>query len=720
MDLKVGAAIKQTKQTNDIVSVETRQTNYTNQFDLPMTDHNVAAMKHLSLVGNTSNIPYQKNECYLYSSTGECFVYKGWAIIKQSTNVYKCYVYDGNLELYKAVENFLLSDLDLTELTHAKDLNTVLSSQTNQNYRYIFADFNGDTGEDIGKINIDYLVPSVRVKYLWNKIFETFGFTYSGSIFQTQEFDNLWMTYPKGINTSDSEIIILQSDDYTFLAQVVTFISSSYFAKAEGWTTNELINFNNGVFMRVGETATYRLDISGMLQNFESIETEFQIIIAKNAEAYYPNSNDVPSTFILASQSGFFTEEAFETAFTFELNQYDSIAIILKRKNSGDGEVFILDEETSSLQVTLSQLDPNNVDFSEAFIDFSITDFVKDIMGDFGLSLFKDKYTNNYKFLTMAERLQSAEVLDWSDKYDRKLSENYIHGNYAQQNIFRHKYNDDEDNYNDGSISIDNVNLPDKRPLIQSKIYTPERLPVEYFGHQINQYKLFDKEIKETSAGQEITYKSLSGRFYFLRCELKVWVDGIPVVSKQLGTEQIINSLFIASYWKLSKKDLVNEYWLPIISIFNKALLVKTLNNLSEIDICKLDFTKLIYYEQEQAYFLLNKVEGYVPGSKTIAELIRIDRSQFSTSRAFVNFGFGVNQKSVEVGDVVDVWLTGVFNLDTYEIDVEGALKISDYHYQVVAENAGDLNVVVTIKNKKTEKVVVSSDAVLSAVISPE
>src|SRR5690606_198692 len=118
----------------------------------------------------------KRNECYLYDRlTGECYVYKGWAIIKESTGVYKTYVYDGNLDLYKTIENFMLKDLDLSELVHAKDLDTVIASWSNEIYRYILADYGGKTsfdGPPTPKINIDYLTPSVRVKWLWEKLFD--------------------------------------------------------------------------------------------------------------------------------------------------------------------------------------------------------------------------------------------------------------------------------------------------------------------------------------------------------------------------------------------------------------------------------------------------------------------------------------------------------------------------------------------------------------------
>jgi hypothetical protein len=186
IELSEKTKVAQTKQANDLISLNTRQTNYTNRFKIPLTSSNKKAMAFLGIVGSTSQLPYQRNEAYLYSESGECFIYNGFAVIK-STNQkeYDVNIYDGNIDIYKSIENKNLSFLDLSEITHQKNLTNVLDSFTsNLNYKYIIADYNGKALYDTTKINIDYLVPSVKVKYLWDKIFSEFGYTYSGSVFK--------------------------------------------------------------------------------------------------------------------------------------------------------------------------------------------------------------------------------------------------------------------------------------------------------------------------------------------------------------------------------------------------------------------------------------------------------------------------------------------------------------------------------------------------------
>jgi hypothetical protein len=192
-----------TLQVNDLVSLENRQTNFTKNIRIPKTPKNIINFDFLGVAGNTSNLPYQRNKID-YFVGNESIIYNGMGMITQTSDYYDLTVYDGNIDLYKAIENRTLGELDLTEIKHTKDVDTVIDSFTGTTYKYILADYNGkalynSTGTTVGiTVNTDYLVPSVNVSWLWDKMFDNYNFTYSGDTFQTDDFKNLWLTYPKG------------------------------------------------------------------------------------------------------------------------------------------------------------------------------------------------------------------------------------------------------------------------------------------------------------------------------------------------------------------------------------------------------------------------------------------------------------------------------------------------------------------------------------------
>ena len=101
------------------------------------------------------------------------------------------------------------------------------------------ADYNGKNkfvlngGINI-EINTDYQVPSARVSYIWDQIFSFAGFTYSGSFFATQDFLNLFMTFPKPVPTLVPNKILLHS-------------GQCYPRSSLGWSINEVGPGVNGL-----------------------------------------------------------------------------------------------------------------------------------------------------------------------------------------------------------------------------------------------------------------------------------------------------------------------------------------------------------------------------------------------------------------------------------------------------------------------------------------
>lgn len=651
IELSDKAKIAQTKQTNDLISLNTRQTNYTNRFKIPLTSSNKKALAFLGVVGGTSKLPYQKNEAFLYSESGECFIYNGFAIIKSTTSKeYDVNIYDGNIDIYKAIENKNLSNLDLSEISHSKNLTNVVDTfNTDLDYKYILADYNGKALYDTDKINIDYLVPSVKVKYLWDKIFSEFGYTYSGSVFDTFDFNNLWMTYPKGIlSTTVGEDIYVSSDlDFEEVNAPATpplqlVYRNSTFLQQNSNTTDNLQQIFDNKHFKVSETGNYQIEISGSIRNrglrsvwsgvgliTETYPVKCDLWLAKNSEDI-SNSDNV--TLVQQLQSGLggdsFTDVGSISVNTIvNLQEDESICFVLVENSDVNSGIkyYSYSIEDTNVTVDITKIDDTIIDFDQAFINFKIKDFFNEVLYRYGITPYKDKYTNNYNFLTLQELLQTAEVVDWSannNKFSDVFSESYIYGNYAQQNVFRHKYNDVNDNYYDGNILINNENLADSRNAISSKIYVPEELQSNVFEKTTNVYKLWDKQPKDDGTTD---YKSLSKRFYFMRYDDYDFSQQTTIGSEQLQTETTINSAPFESFFGLSYSDAIQEYYLPIYNILNEAKIYSTNISLEETDVTNIDFTKLYYIRELGGYFILNKVSNFIKRGKTKVELIKVN-----------------------------------------------------------------------------------------------
>ena len=556
-------AIAQTKQANDIANIETRQTNYTNSFSIPRTAENIRTLEDLGIIGNNSNIPYQKNEAYLYADSGECLVYKGWAVFSDTADNFKCNIYDGNLEIYKAIENKTLADLDLTDLAHSKTLFEVTSTFDNSKpYKYILADYNGKSIYDTNKINIDYLVPSVRASWLVEAIELYSGYKLNGSFKTNPDFTNLYITYPKG-TPADITTTELYDSTTGFVSGLGLTIEAGV-----GFTATENISIN----YTLKDNGFYYIEVNGAIVN----TTVINLVVGDFLTAYkfIPAINE----FIV------FAEDAF-----LKINKYNSLSI----------------------------------DFLEELKGMTIREFLNEIVWMFGLTLFKNKYENVYNLKTVAERTNQVNSIDWSEKFHEDNGEKYIFGSYAQNNFFRYKYNDQNAYYNDGSFTLDNKNLEDKKTVIQSKIFSPELSLSNALGFKTKVYKLWDKTPKDDGT---TTYKPLANRFYFLRSIDKIF-SSLSIGSEALVSSTTVTTAPIESFKDLSMQSIIIKNYSEMQLLLNKSIIKNVSLLLKDTDIVDLDLSVPYYFKRLGGSFILNKVSNYLPNKKTSVELVRINYS---------------------------------------------------------------------------------------------
>lgn len=610
-------------------------------------------MDFLTVTANTSAVPYEKNECSLYSDNGQCFIYKGRAVVTDGGTYYDVVVYDGIVDFYKEIENKNLSELSLEELTHDKTVPAVINSwNANMPYRYIIADYNGNIGDlQSNTVNIDYLVPSVSIKYLWNKIFEQYNTTYSGSVFSTQNFTNLWMTYPKGdATTGESDHLVFECAQFK-----TAYYSSSnnnpvkyYLAKYDAGTdtTNELLSAQDRIYLKVADTGTYRLKVKARLFADDTsspgqIPGTYQpqrskLFVVKNAEPLGINLAMAQSTTLGDNMAA---GGQYEYEITLQLAVNDSVAIAITKATGRQGNYTL---RILNLEVSLIRVDPAHIDFGATLSDFSIRDFFTEVLHRFGLTMYKDKYdrydeeSGNYKphytFVTLGEQLQAAEIEDWSEKFSTKIKEDYIYGNYARLNWMRYNYNDKENTHNDACIEVDNVNLPDNRDIIKSKIYSPEKnVNSQFFVRSSRVYKLWEKEVKE---GQDMPeYKPLDKRYYFLRAEPVTTPVGLTLYASGLSQSQPVASCYLESFYNMSFGAIQQEYYMPTQRILDKSLLVSANMYLNENDICNFDFKKLYFIKQLSNYFIVNKINNYVPGKPVKVDMVRVNYTDVVTEK---------------------------------------------------------------------------------------
>lgn len=629
LDIKENEKVTYTIQVQDLADVSSVASSVTTSFKLPKTKNNYEALKSLSLPGDTSNLPYLKNVCKLYNF-GTTLIDNGWLKINNSDEEsFNVNIENGIIDFFKAIEGKTIgNDLDLSDTNHNKDLITVINSFERNDYTYIIADYNGLNTYlkgGVNYINVDYLVPSLNSKYIWDKIFNSIGYTYSGSVFNSESFTNLWVTYPKAPPTkSDDEQLpdpvlrfssnktnnIVYTEDYDNL--IIEF-------DLENIVLNEVLFNSNKITIQ--STGTYSLD---------SIFYGYADYIVEDNWGYPVGSER--SYFRPALLINGVLNKYNSQINSVNLRSGDVVEIICHWYDIDGGYINGIRElKFDSYNIKLTQISQSIIDFGKEFLDISIAEYVKEIMIRFALTPFIDVESKHIKFLTLSERINTNNVKDWTDKFVKRTDENYIYKDYAQRNWLKHKYNDENATFNNGFLSVSNQTLQPQKDLYSSKFYSFNNEITSFYDSDFtnNSFPIWNREIKETinndttppTKTYDVNYKGLSNRFYFIR--RKILPKTINIGSQLLRIEETANNVAIVDTKNLSYSDAVNNYK-DFVKVLNDTRIHEIELFLNINDLLDLDLESLYYFSQENQYYILNRITIDLTNNINKGEFIRV------------------------------------------------------------------------------------------------
>lgn len=608
LDLSDVKPIAYTRQINDLARLDTRQSNFTHKITLPFTQQNIEAVKNVGQLGNQSNIPYQKNRFDLIDAeSGKHLIYNGWAVIGATTlKGYEINVYDGIIDFYRTIENKNLTDCGISDLNHLKNLTNIVASWDDSlPYKYIIADYNGKVLTSDNKLNADYLVPSAKISYLWERVHQFAGYTYTGSIFNTEKFINFYMTFPKPVPTEEPIVTAITNQTSEIAVEnpnsLFPFLIDVF---PNNFTTTEANNIGSlaGV-VNITQTGSYL---------FNSYGTLIQSGVGTITELDYVSINAIGE---IIEQGTF--NPTIELGIIVNCEAGGKLMIGRTQFFGGFANAF-----TGSLETSLALIVGYDANFEEALIDFSIKDFVNEIMQHFGLTAFKDKYENKIKYLTLDEILQNPDTLDWSDKFSGRNTEKYIFGNYGKKNTYSYRYNNDNEKHNDGFLTIDNENLKDEVAVLKSKIYAPNSEKTTVLGLYSNVYPIWSRTPKDNG---DVEFKELEGRFYYMRYQTHDYGSTHHLKSEVLNTSVTFTTAPIESYYRLKLSQVLYDNYSTIESIFNKSKVIEAEFYLSVSDVESFEFDKLVFIKQLGSYYLVNKIVNFIPNRLTKAELVEVD-----------------------------------------------------------------------------------------------
>lgn len=598
-ELNVIGDISFTRQAGDIGDVATSNANFTNSFTVIRDKSAIRSLKGLSLPGSNSDIPYLKTIARL-KYNGLSLIRKGWLNIMEADNdFFKISVLDGNIDFWKAIEGVTLEDINLDLARHEKNLTNIIDSVDNPYYRYLLADYGGQTDTETNTYNIAHLPPSINELYIFNQIFAFIGMSY-----QMTPVIDTWLTYPKesgeDLGFDDPNIFTVRDGtydiDFNWGAEInydaVTSVNGMVIIETEGATGFQTGNYDINFQYEQLPTAEYELEqqlygdiVYQRLPVRMAIKLGNDYYFSNQVTAVRINPSDVVSIAFIAYEAG---EDVGWSGYAVESVQ---------------------DLDIRGFTVNVTKYIFEEINFANALKNIKATDFVKYIMHRFALTLFYEN--KNVEFMTIAERL-SAPTQFFKDKFIERNSERYIYSHYAQRNLLAHKYVNDDKGFNDGVIVANNRNLPEERKLLESFTYSPTR-----DGKLIN----FTTEVKESKDGEiTVDYKwvdrnfsvksktvNQTTTFYSEIEENEITVTGLVNVVDLVGT---------------SFREYKNMYYGGIERLINNSIIHKIKMNLSFVEFMNVDLKEKIYIEEEASEYLINSIS--IKNYDVDLELIKI------------------------------------------------------------------------------------------------
>lgn len=605
--LNVTGDVNYTKSVANIGDISKVNSSFTWSLKFPKTPNNAQILEGLGIVGSESLAPYKAIKVAILDN-GFSIVRNGnLQITETNPNEYKGNIKDGIIDFFNAMGDESLADLDLSSIDHDNTKDAIFDTWTNPDnyqYRYLLANYNGQFLADVSGIS-NYantsLVPSVKVSFLMNKLFERHGWTYSGLTGIADDF----LSYPFNSEYDPNTGAIVS--EVAPIDWVNVRVRSGTFGKDKiKWSSvQEDINYIDNI-----APEDFKVMDTGHLQVMFP-----QLVFSSHSES-------IVAIYVVASGNTAIGATDAQNPTLIDIGQVNAgqmLRVELWLMSTGFN-VFYVDVAFQG-NIFIYRKDVAPISFSSNFEIYKQKDFIKEIMMQYGVIAIADTETKHIDFVGISERL-AAPVTDWSKYFVAKKSEQYLLGSYAQNNLIKMKYDADGFVFNNGNIQIQNENLKVENTLFESNAYSAERngmIIVTTSGNLlVPTLKNFEIEMRNDENILEAQYKVLAGRFFFSRARYGRF--GVAVNGSMFTPTDDTVPMAVPIEWSW----LILNRYTEIGRIINNAKIVTIELALPNIEVLTLDFKKKYFFSQLGSYFLLDKLT-YKAGQITTADFIKID-----------------------------------------------------------------------------------------------
>ena len=481
-DLYQEEDIPLTLSVDDFKNVAEQVKSYSKNFSLPATKRNNQIFNNMFEVTRTDTVrgtifnPYRKTQCVLKQDG--FILFEGYLKLidvkdKDGEISYNVNLYSEVIALADILKDLTFADLDFTELEHAYNIGNILHSWNDsgtsitylnpntsgfrdayKTLRYPFIDWNHQFYPDpvTGSPNLTNLEaafrPCIQLKYLINKIFAASGFSWTSTLFDSADFDKLYMDFNWG---SDNAPVVYNGGGtgQTFGFQIMTTSFSTLLATTNTFPTQ--VGYSAGVFTAPNNSQTYNISY-----NFEFEDTGGTSLL--DVEWIHTSGSTVTPINQVIGQS-------------LDYNYTGSFTRVLM---AGDTLQCRAKSDTGTIKYVGLPLDPNHLVALVSITDVTDSTLLQTLRGELGQWDFLKGIMTMFNLVSMVDETNADNILiepysdvfinntnsgntgnltlaarsiehDWTDKIDVSEMELKPLTDLNKNTIF--KFVEDEDDY---------------------------------------------------------------------------------------------------------------------------------------------------------------------------------------------------------------------------------------------------------------------------------
>lgn len=655
LDLDDGVTIAISKRVNDLAELQNRQAAFSNQFPVRRTQNNARILGRSERIGSTSMRPYRKTPAQIWID-GVMVIGEGYLILDESDDAYQCVAYSGNLSFFEEIAGKYLADLDFDDLTHNLTTPVVAASRTNRDgYIYGIVDYSDDDlwmHASLAEMYIDRSPPLVFVKTIWDRIFAAAGFSYEGRIFQ----DDIWGNLLLQMGTDAFAVVGIFTRAYPVCSPLLPYdcfsgvtdiLNVTMSADGSGIFAggNSRDYFNNWIPVTPGGrpgcfVPHIPMQFNGKLYLTFSVEVDITMAAGSGGADYEMGIYNYGTASWVIYERNWITQGTTRTftktwvVNTGSFTNTDKLGIRIQRYGwpGGTAGTVTLNLSRTWMEAYSDGIIPlqygAEIRIRDIVPKLTQKDFVKGVMNLLGLMIDTDYRRRICRFAQIEDIVnRKPEADDWSDILDQSgtatPSIKYRMGSYAKRNWFRYK--EDQlvtEGYGDGYIDIDDETLDDEKDVVTLPFAATETA-LKLGSRYVPQMKIWDASGKQTKTAPRILILQPSDD-----PALSVTIKGYGVgATNQILTNSIPYCRFIepGRFPNLGYNDSILQYcYLDLTLLLNNVKTVDLFVFLKTARWATIDHFRPVFLEQFGSYFYLNKLDNFVPGKPTKAQLIRL------------------------------------------------------------------------------------------------